>query len=181
MALQGSSKFVFVFVILFLCVNALDFEVGGEDGWVVPSSRDDDVYNQWASKNRFHVGDTIYFKYKKDSVLVVTEEEYNNCDSSQPLFFSNSGGGSNYTFDRSGLFYFISGVTGHCKLGQKMIIKVLSPLQISQAPSSSLLLPPPPAPHSDHVGHNDASRVRVFQAMPLVVGMVLACSSLILN
>ena len=31
------------------------------------------------------------FKYKKDSVLVVTEEEYDKCQPSHPQFFSNNG------------------------------------------------------------------------------------------
>ena len=66
------------------------------------------------------------FKYKKDSVLVVTEEEYEKCHSVHPIFFSNNGG-TVFKFDQPGLFYFISGVAGHCERGQKMIIKVLEP------------------------------------------------------
>ena len=64
------------------------------------------------------------FKYKKDSVLVVTEEEYDKCQPSHPQFFSNNGD-TVFQLDRPGFFYFISGVTGHCQKGQKMIIKVL--------------------------------------------------------
>ncbi|XVF11675.1 hypothetical protein REPUB_Repub08aG0047700 [Reevesia pubescens] len=66
------------------------------------------------------------FKYKKDSVLVVTEDEYDKCEPSHPQFFSNNGD-TVFTLDRPGLFFFISGVTGHCQKGQKMIIKVLEP------------------------------------------------------
>ncbi|KAF5468965.1 hypothetical protein F2P56_013072 [Juglans regia] len=124
-----SSKLL-LFMILCLSFNQFsfvapaEFEVGGDHGWVVPKSKNDQLYNQWASENRFKVDDTVYFKYKKDSVLVVSEEEYEKCHSVHPLFFSNNGD-SVFKLDRPGLFYFISGVSGHCERGQKMIIKVL--------------------------------------------------------
>ncbi|KAG5229923.1 early nodulin protein [Salix suchowensis] len=121
-----SSIFQFYFVI------STEFLVGGEDGWTIPK-KDSQMYIEWASKNRFKVDDTVQFKYNKDSVLVVTEEEYQKCRSAHPLFFSNDGD-SVFKLDRPGLFYFISGVAGHCERGQKMIIKVLE-----------LETPPPPA------------------------------------
>ena len=39
--------------------DATAFEVGGDDGWVVPPATDGGMYNQWASKNRFLVGDSV--------------------------------------------------------------------------------------------------------------------------
>lgn len=39
--------------------DATAFEVGGDDGWVVPPASDGGMYNQWASKNRFLVGDVV--------------------------------------------------------------------------------------------------------------------------
>ncbi|XP_021806134.1 early nodulin-like protein 1 [Prunus avium] len=62
------------------------------------------------------------FNYK-DSVMVVTKDEYEKCRSAHPIFFSNNGV-TVFTLDRPGLFYFISGVSGHFERGQK-IIKVL--------------------------------------------------------
>ncbi|PKA59266.1 Early nodulin-like protein 1 [Apostasia shenzhenica] len=108
------------------CLPALsiDFVVGGSDGWTIPSSNDTDFYNHWAAKNRFKVGDTVSFKYKKDSVMVVSEEEYDKCHSAHPVFFSNNGK-TEVRLDRPGLFYFMSGADGHCERGQKMIIKVM--------------------------------------------------------
>ncbi|XP_059453948.1 piriformospora indica-insensitive protein 2-like [Corylus avellana] len=103
------------------------FEVGGDHGWVVPKAKHDrQMYNQWASQNRFKVDDTVHFKFKKDSVLVVSEEEYEKCHSAHPLFFANDGDGV-FKLDRPGLFYFISGAAGHCERGQKMIVKVIEP------------------------------------------------------
>ncbi|KAJ4830396.1 hypothetical protein Tsubulata_033985 [Turnera subulata] len=126
---MGSSK-IFLFVVLFSSflfyhATSTEFLVGGEDGWGVPK-KDEQTYNEWASRNRFKVNDTVQFVYKKDSVLVVTEEEYKKCRSSHPFFFSNNGD-TEFTLDRPGLFYFISGVSGHCERGEKMIIKVLEP------------------------------------------------------
>ncbi|CAH1422347.1 unnamed protein product [Lactuca virosa] len=115
-----------------LTVNSIEFQVGGDKGWVIPTSKDStDLYDQWASKNRFNINDTLHFAYKKDSVLVVSKEEHAKCKSSHPIFFSNNGD-TTFEIDRSGYFYFISGVSGHCERGLKMIVKVLEHENIAQ-------------------------------------------------
>jgi len=70
------------------------------------------------------VSQFLDFKYRKDSVMVVSEEEYEQCKSTRPLYFGNNGN-TVFKFERPGMFYFISGVSGHCTRGQKMAIKVL--------------------------------------------------------
>ncbi|KAJ1273437.1 hypothetical protein BS78_06G280500 [Paspalum vaginatum] len=122
--------------------DAAAFEVGGDDGrWAVPPASDGGMYNQWASKNRFIVGDSVHFKYNKDddSVMVVTEDDYNNCRAARPIFFSNNGD-TEVELDRPGPFYFISGVPGHCERGQRMVVKVLGQGAPPPAP------PSPPSP-----------------------------------
>ncbi|ONI17964.1 hypothetical protein PRUPE_3G188300 [Prunus persica] len=64
--------------------------------------------------------------------MVVTKDEYEKCHSAHPIFFSNNGV-TTFTLHRPGLFYFISGVSGHCERGQKMIIKVLEPASPPQS------------------------------------------------
>ncbi|KAA8542314.1 hypothetical protein F0562_023550 [Nyssa sinensis] len=127
---MGCCKFLLVLTFFsslhFFTILSVEFDVGGDKGWVVPSSKNDQLYNEWASKNRFKVNDSLHFEYKKDSVLVVTDEEYDKCRSSHPMFFSNNGD-TIFKLDGPGLFYFISGVAGHCERGLKMIIKVLEP------------------------------------------------------
>ncbi|CAL9014733.1 unnamed protein product [Prunus brigantina] len=49
---------------IFICfghfsVSAFEFQVGGTKDWVVPPTNDSKIYNDWASGNRFLVGDTI--------------------------------------------------------------------------------------------------------------------------
>ncbi|XP_076958368.1 early nodulin-like protein 6 [Bidens hawaiensis] len=105
--------------------SAHHFTVGGDKGWVTPKANDTNHYNEWATSNRFSINDTLRFEYiKKDSVLLVTKEEYEKCKSTNPMFFSDNGDTS-FELNRSGYFYFISGVSSHCEHGLKMIVKVL--------------------------------------------------------
>ncbi|KAH9778464.1 Phytocyanin domain-containing protein [Citrus sinensis] len=142
---KASLIFIF-FSLLFLhirTVTSTEFEVGGDNGWHVPNAKEGaQMYNKWASNHRFKIGDTLQFKYKKDSVMAVTEVEYKKCRSSHPLFYSNNGN-TVYKLGKPGLFYFISGVSGHCERGLKMIIKVLE--TPSPFPYQNQTTTPPPS------------------------------------
>lgn len=39
--------------------DAYEFVVGGQKGWYVPSDPNSNIYNQWAEKSRFQVGDSL--------------------------------------------------------------------------------------------------------------------------
>lgn len=78
----------------------------------------------------------IGFKYKKDSVMEVTEEGYRNCNSTHPSFYSNTGD-TILKLDHPGSFYFISGANGHCRRGQRMVIRVMSDEHEDDKSSSS--------------------------------------------
>ncbi|KAF8114496.1 hypothetical protein N665_0036s0029 [Sinapis alba] len=127
--------------------NGYKFSVGGKDGWVLTPSED---YSHWSHRNRFQVNDTLYFKYPKgkDSVLEVSEEEYNTCNTTHPIT-SLSDGDSLFVLSRSGPFFFVSGNSENCLKGQKLAIKVMSaahhgqsPRQPSPSPSPSPTLSP---------------------------------------
>ncbi|KAJ0250920.1 ENODL3 [Hirschfeldia incana] len=132
------------------------FYVGGKDGWVLTPSED---YSHWSHRNRFQVNDTLYFKYAKgkDSVLEVSEEEYNTCNTTHPIT-SLSDGDSLFVFSRSGPFFFVSGNSENCLKGQKLAVNVMStahhhshsPRQPSPSPSPTLspvpLSSPAPSP-----------------------------------
>ncbi|XP_074567063.1 early nodulin-like protein 5 [Curcuma longa] len=124
-----------------LSVAGLEFHVGGPRGWVVPAAVDDpEYYNRWAMRERFHVGDSLYFKYKNDSVAVVDREAYGECSAADPLVLFDNGN-TTFRFDRYGFFYFISGASGHCEAGQRLIVRVMVHPATSGASGS-----PAPAP-----------------------------------
>ncbi|KAK4439177.1 Early nodulin-like protein 1 [Sesamum alatum] len=76
---------------------------------------------------RFQVNDTLLFKYNKesDSVLVVNSQDYDNCNTANPILRLDDGN-SVFKFDRSGPFFFITGNKSNCDKGQKLIIVVLA-------------------------------------------------------
>ncbi|KAG2728992.1 hypothetical protein I3843_01G225000 [Carya illinoinensis] len=131
-----------------------EFKVGDDLGWIQPDANHTSLYSQWAARNRFHVGDSLSFEYKNDSVLVVNKYEYYHCNTSKPIAAFNNGK-SVVRLDRPGPFYFISGVPDHCKNGQRLFIDVMSLHPISPSPPSIAFPPaldegssPSPSPSS---------------------------------
>ncbi|KAL1210525.1 Early nodulin-like protein 12 [Cardamine amara subsp. amara] len=101
--------------------------VGGSVGsWKVPDSPNNTL-NHWAENTRFKVGDILVWKYdmKVDSVLQVTKEDYDSCNTANPLKQYNDGN-TKVVIDKSGPYFFISGAPGTCAKGQKITIVVLS-------------------------------------------------------
>ncbi|XP_065862667.1 early nodulin-like protein 7 [Euphorbia lathyris] len=105
-------------------VSSYEFQVGGHKGWTKPPPNDAQIYNHWATQNRFHVGDSLHFKYENDSVLIVNATAYEKCDVSNPIDTFDDGD-TVFKIDRDGLFYFISGHIEHCMAGQKMVLRVM--------------------------------------------------------
>ncbi|KAL8462232.1 hypothetical protein ACS0TY_032512 [Phlomoides rotata] len=126
-----------------LLVAGFQFEVGENTGWRKPTGKEPPTFNEWATQNRFHIGDTLHFKYQNDSVLVVTAADYLNCNTSNPISKFEDGD-TIFQFDAPGFFYFISGLPDHCESGQKLIIRVMHP--------SAAEAPAPLAGHGDWPG-----------------------------
>ena len=158
--------------------SAYQFEVGDETGWIKPTGKERHSYNDWAAQNRFHIHDTlrnsnilyIYklssfqfshipipifylldFKYAKDSVMEVSSADYLTCNTSNPIAKFEHGS-TVYELSRPGFFYFISGQPGHCKLGQRLIVRVMHPLPPAAAPELAPELPPSLAPTGEGDG-----------------------------
>ncbi|XP_010268107.1 PREDICTED: early nodulin-like protein 2 [Nelumbo nucifera] len=140
------TSFVFLAVV---SVSAYQFQVGGERGWVKPTGNETESYDEWAARNRFHVGDSVYFKYQNDSVLVVNDIDYRDCNSSKPISKFDDGN-TVYRLDRYGFFYFVSGVPGHCRSGQRLVIRVMVQNDGMEPPESA----PPPRAGGGGVGIN---------------------------
>ncbi|KAL1566966.1 mavicyanin-like [Salvia divinorum] len=137
--------------VVVMAASAYQFEVRDEIGWSKPTGKERETYNEWAAQNRFHIRDTLHFSYAKDSVLVVTSADYLKCNASNPIDEFDDGS-TVYELDRPGFFYFISGQPGHCKSGQRLIVRVMHPLQPAAAPELAPELPPSSAPTSEGDG-----------------------------
>ncbi|KAL6999533.1 hypothetical protein U1Q18_000693 [Sarracenia purpurea var. burkii] len=139
---MASQGFLCLLLVLFAgligCLHANQFNVGGNEGWASNPSPD---YNHWAAIRRFQVNDTLLFKYKKgsDSVLVVTKEDYEKCETEKSIKKLEDGD-SVFKFDRSGPFFFISGNKTNCEKGQKLTVVVLA---VRNKPHTA---PPSPSP-----------------------------------
>lgn len=77
-------------------------------------------------------------------MLVVNSSDYEKCKTSNPISKFDDGN-TVFQFERSGFFYFISGQPGHCKSGQRLIIRVMHPSEI-ESPEAA---PSPGAPSSE--------------------------------
>ncbi|XP_051136166.1 early nodulin-like protein 1 [Andrographis paniculata] len=124
--------------------SAFEFEVA----WRKPTGMESETYNQWASRNRFRIADSIYFKYQNDTVLEVSPEDYLHCDTSNPISKSDDGD-TVFEFERSGFFYFISGQPDHCQSGQRLIVRVMHP---SEEDEEEIAAPAPSPAPSSHGG-----------------------------
>ncbi|KAI5563191.1 hypothetical protein BDE02_15G100100 [Populus trichocarpa] len=87
----------------YLSVYSFEYQIGGNENLVVPPP--------------------LIPESTKDSVMKVRAEDYKKRNSRHPNFFSNTVHHLNHPASS----YFISGVSGHCEKGQRMIIiKVIS-------------------------------------------------------
>lgn len=87
------------------------------------------------------------FKYEKglDSVLVVNQEAYDNCNKTNPKE-TLSDGESVFKFKRSGPFFFISGQNDKCEKGEKLIIVVMAVRHHISTKNTTTSAPPTQAP-----------------------------------
>ncbi|KAI7748658.1 hypothetical protein M8C21_024792, partial [Ambrosia artemisiifolia] len=119
---------------------------GGAVGWRIPATNEPELYDVWASRRLFHVGDSLRFRYKNDSVAVVEKYGYYHCDSSNPISFFNDGD-TVIDLDDVGTMYFISGDADLCKQGVKMMVEVTSPVPVRLFPPA--FSSPPENSYSD--------------------------------
>ncbi|KAF5184163.1 Early nodulin-like protein [Thalictrum thalictroides] len=118
-------------------VSGLMHNVGGtkQEGWKPGRN-----YTEWSMKERFYVGEWLYFGYQKNmySVLQVNHTDYENCNSDNPVFKVTGGAGRDvFQLNHSITYYFISG-GGYCYHGMKLAVLVQNPPQPpAQAPLPS--------------------------------------------
>ncbi|KHG26691.1 Blue copper -like protein [Gossypium arboreum] len=130
------------------------YKVGGSTGWRVPTNID--FYEDWADDKVFVVGDALVFNFTtgKHNVAVVTEAAYEACNTTDTITIICDGP-ARITLNRTGNFYFICAVPGHCSGGQKLRVEVRNgnrhaaapapgPMPNSKPPSAAT---PSPTPH----------------------------------
>uniref|UniRef100_A0ACD5Z6N9 Uncharacterized protein n=1 Tax=Avena sativa TaxID=4498 RepID=A0ACD5Z6N9_AVESA len=111
------------------------YNVGDVRGWTLPSGNGTETYNHWAKKNHFQLGDVLDFKYaSNDSVFLVNHDDYKMCSTETPVSRFKDGN-TKFKLDRTGFFYFVSGVPGHCQAGQRMIARVVAHSALAAAPA----------------------------------------------
>ncbi|XP_013637836.1 PREDICTED: early nodulin-like protein 3 [Brassica oleracea var. oleracea] len=140
----------FGLVCLFTIVSkayAREFAVGGAKGWTVPSGSQ--VYSQWAEQSRFQIGDSLLFVYQpnQDSVLQVTRDAYDSCNTDAPTA-KFADGKTSFALTHSGPYYFISGNKDNCKKNEKLVVIVMADRNGNTTTSSPPLPSPAPAPSS---------------------------------
>jgi len=74
---------------------------------------------------------------------VVNKQDYDSCNTKNPIFKLDDGD-STFKFDKSGPFFFISGIVENCQKGEKLIVVVLSPNH-HRTPSSPTTVAPSPS------------------------------------
>ncbi|KAG6545317.1 hypothetical protein Mapa_013166 [Marchantia paleacea] len=131
-------------LVTFKAALAEVFTVGGESGWVLPVQANaiGNNYTTWAESYNFKVGDSLFFKYNKDShsVLQVSGTAFADCTTSDPIE-SWKDGNTTVALTTEGRMWFICGAPGHCEQGQKFKITVAS-----AAPDSGVPTPPTSPP-----------------------------------
>ncbi|KAF8053352.1 hypothetical protein N665_1425s0004 [Sinapis alba] len=124
--------------------RALSFyEVGDTNGWTT-KMQGLDYYNTWSSSMTFYVKDSFISHYNKDlhNVMEVSFKDYELCNPNSPLATYQS----EYEpvkVNRTGHYYFICGVPGHCESGQKFEVVVMPPATAQQNNSSTSSNPKP--------------------------------------
>ncbi|XP_024979148.1 stellacyanin-like [Cynara cardunculus var. scolymus] len=129
----SNSSLCFFFIFAVAITTAKEFQVGGDVGWRIPATNETQLYNVWASRRRFHVGDLLRFRYKNDSVATVEKWGFYHCNSSTPITIHHDGDTVIHLYTM-GTVYFISGDRDRCKKGQNMKVEVMGPELVSPFP-----------------------------------------------
>ncbi|XP_052182047.1 mavicyanin [Diospyros lotus] len=144
-----------------------EFKVGDSEGWRQPPANQSALYSRWAAAIRFHVGDSLRFEYKNDSLLVVDKWGYYHCDTGKPISVFTDGD-TVVSLDQPGFVYFISGQADHCLNGQHLAVKVIALRPIPRSPPSAANPPglaSAPSPFSSSAVSDSAAFVSISLAL----------------
>ncbi|RCV35542.1 hypothetical protein SETIT_7G248100v2 [Setaria italica] len=82
-------------------------------------------YSDWSATHPVSVGDTVVFKYAPPHTVaqLSSEAAYKACNLGSKVFLDSSGG-TGFTFDEPGTWYFACVTGSHSARGQKVAITV---------------------------------------------------------
>ncbi|XP_075523395.1 early nodulin-like protein 7 [Primulina tabacum] len=146
---------------------AEEFKVGEDEGWRQPAANETEMYSRWAATKRFHVGDSLRFEYKSNTVQIVDKWGYYHCNSTRPISVFNDGH-TLINLDRSGPLYIVSADPDHCRSGQRMIVEVIS---VNPRSPSYMDASPAPSRYSSAATFSFATEVVFFYAVSVVVSV----------
>ncbi|XP_042510284.1 mavicyanin-like [Macadamia integrifolia] len=148
MGFAQRAMFMLLLIMAALEVSlAVVYKVGDDKGWTTLGNVN---YTAWAASKTFRVGDTILFEYNKQfhNVMQVTHQEFKACNVSSPMLTLATGNDS-LVVKRTGHYYFLCGVPGHCLIGQKVDIRVPKSSEgVAPSPSGSSASSPLSSPSS---------------------------------
>ncbi|CAN6807255.1 unnamed protein product [Brassica oleracea] len=110
-----------------LARSASFYEVGDTNGWTTKMGLEYFFFFFFT----FYLGDSLIFQYNKDlhNVMEVSFKDYELCNPNSALATYHS----EYEpvkLNRTGHYYFICGVPGHCECGQKLEVLVTAPASL---------------------------------------------------
>ncbi|XP_006343053.1 mavicyanin-like [Solanum tuberosum] len=176
---MGSTFFYTTLCFIALTIvasSAEEFKVGDAVGWRQPSQNETDLYNHWASNKKFHIGDSLRFEYRNDSVIKVGKWEFYHCNRTH-LASAGKDGTRTVNLNRAGTFYFVSGDPEHCKNGQRLAVEVLPLHPISESPPQPFSQAPAPSPLSISASVSSAVPLAFISAL-LISVIVVAVAGL---
>lgn len=91
------------------------------------------------------VNAVFVYRPNQDSVLQVTRDSYDSCNT-DPATAKFTDGHTSFRLNRSGPYYFISGNKDNCHKNQKLIIIVMADRKSSNNNNTTISSSPPPSP-----------------------------------
>ncbi|CAN6677116.1 unnamed protein product [Malus baccata var. baccata] len=159
--------------------SAAVYKVGDSAGWTTIGNVD---YKQWSATKNFQLGDVIKFEYNSQfhNVIRVTHAMYQSCNASVPLD-SYSTGNDSITITTKGHHFYMCGVPGHCKAGQKVDINVIRHPSSAAPTPSALASPIVPAPPAPVPGPSSAAPLQSLEGHFALLGLTLATLALLVS
>ncbi|KAI3860502.1 hypothetical protein MKX03_017884 [Papaver bracteatum] len=144
------ERVMFFMVLAVLCVSSMAevYKVGDDKGWTTLSPIPD--YKKWSSTKAFKVGDSIVFEYNPQmhNVVQVNYTDYKNCDTARPIRTLTSGNDT-IPIKRKGHYFYICGIPGHCAMGQRVDIRVVTHVTQTPPTADEPSSPSVPTPSAD--------------------------------